>query len=334
MAGESETKIASGRILEIMILKWLLCPLLLLCGWSATAQAWGCEGHEIVALVAMKHLQPQVAEQVNAILAASPVSATLKRFCRTSGLPPIAEVASWADDVRSEQPDTGPYHFIDIPLNATRDKYDISQACQQTCVVDVITKFAQQLKTSSDPKTRADALRFLIHFVGDIHQPLHDETNGDRGGNCVPVEYEGEAPRKTSPDHEDYFPNLHAIWDTDILLEMLAVHDMTLEEFAEFLNRRYQPRWQPWSSGQPIDWAWEGHDAAIAAYRALPANVPRDPNVQVNSCADNNHIANRMADLHIVLRERYDNVSRPIVEEQLTKAGLRLAALLNSSLGK
>jgi hypothetical protein len=317
-----------------MTVKRLLWSLLLVFAASLNAYAWGCEGHEIAALIAMKHLQPQVAEQVNAILAASPVSATLRRYCRSSGLPAIAEVASWADDVRSEQPETAPYHFVDIPLTATRDKYDISQVCQQSCIIDVIGKFAQQLKTSSDPKARADALRFLIHFVGDIHQPLHDETNGDRGGNCIPVEYEEESPRKTSPDHEDYFPNLHAVWDTDILQGMLAQHDMTVEQFAEFLDRRYQPRWQPWNSGQPIDWAWEGHDAAIAAYRALPANVPRDPNVAVNSCSDNNHVSARMADLHIVLGERYDNVSRPIVEEQLTKAGIRLAGLLNSSLGK
>ena len=301
---------------------------------SVQAHAWGCEGHQIVALIAMKHLQPQVASQVNTILAASPPSSTLRHFCRTSGLPPIADVASWADDVRADLPDTGPYHFVDIPLNAIRDNYDVTQVCQQSCVIDAIDKYAQQLKTSTDPKTRADALRFVIHFVGDIHQPLHDETNGDRGGNCVPVAYEDEFPRKTSPDHEDYFPNLHAVWDTDILGGMLAEHDMTLEQFADFLDRRYQPRLRMWTSGRPLDWAWEGHDAAIWAYRALPANVPRDANVQVNSCADNNRIGNRMADLHIVLGERYDNVSRPIVEEQLTKAGIRLAALLNASLGK
>src|SRR3954451_19346907 len=82
---------------------------------SIQAQAWGCEGHQIVALIALKHLQPQVASHVNAILAASPVSLTLRHFCRTSGLPPMAEIASWADDLRSEQPETGPYHFVNIP---------------------------------------------------------------------------------------------------------------------------------------------------------------------------------------------------------------------------
>jgi hypothetical protein len=318
-----------------MPLQRLFCVLVLflLPTTSIPAHAWGCEGHEVVALIALKNLTPQVAKQVDAILTASPVSATLRRFCRTSGLPPIAEVASWADDIRSEQPETGPDHFIDIPLSATRDKYDIAPLCQQGCVVEAIAKYAQQLKTSRDPKARADALRFLVHFVGDIHQPLHDETNGDRGGNCVPVGYAGEAPRQTSPDHEDFFPNLHAIWDTDILQSMLAAHDMTLEEYADFLEHRYAARKQKWNSGQPIDWAWEGHDLSATAYRALPASVPRDQTIKVDSCADNNHIGHRMADLHIILPVRYDNVSRPIVEEQVTKAGIRLAGMLNSLLG-
>lgn len=310
-------------------------PALLFCAFSPIqAHAWGCEGHEIVALIAMKHLQPQVANQVNAILAASPIGSTLKRYCRSSGLPVMADVSTWADDVRSDQPETGPYHFIDIPLNATRDKYDAAQVCHQSCIVDAITKFSEQLKSGGDPKARADAVRFLIHLVGDIHQPLHDETNGDRGGNCVPVEYEEEAPRETNREHEDYYPNLHAVWDTDVIESLLGEHDMTLEEFADYLDHRYLPRLRSWTGGQPIDWAWEGHDAAVTAYRALPANVPRDSTVEVNSCADNNHIGNRMADLHIVLGVRYDNVSRPIVEEQLTKAGIRLAVLLNSALGK
>ena len=246
----------------------------------------------------------------------------------------MVEVASWADDVRAEKPETAALHYINLPLTATRDKYEISQACQQGCIVDAISKFAQQLKTSTDPKARADALRFLIHFVGDIHQPLHDETNGDEGGNCVPVEFEDEEPRLTNAQHEDYFPNLHAVWDTGIPQSMLAQHDMTVEEFADFLDFRYRPRFQRWSLDQAADWAWEGHDIAFSAYRALPANLPRDLNSQAGSCADNNHIAKRIGELHIVLGERYDNVSHPIVEEQLTKAGIRLAGLLNGTLGK
>jgi hypothetical protein len=296
------------------------------------AHAWGCEGHEIVALIALKHLRPEVARQAQSILSASPIDATLKRYCRDSGLPLLADVSTWADDIRNDLPDTASLHFVDIPLGVTRDKYDIAQVCQQSCIVDAINKYSGNLR-SGDAKSRADALRFVIHFLGDIHQPLHDETNGDRGGNCVPLGYEDDLPRPTNPQHDDFFPNLHAIWDTDILQGMLAGHDMTLEQFADYLDHRYQPRWAVWTKGQPVDWAWEGHDLAVTAYRALPAFVPRDATVQVPSCADNNHVGARMAELHIVLGERYDNVSRPIVEEQLTKAGLRLAALLNSILG-
>ncbi|HJX00272.1 MAG TPA: S1/P1 nuclease [Terriglobales bacterium] len=319
-----------------MTRKRLLCffALFLFPAASVQAHAWGCEGHQIVALLAMRHLQPQIANQVNAILAASPVPLSLRHFCRTSGLPLIAEVASWADDIRSEQPETGPLHFVDIPLTATREKYEINQACQQGCVIDAIAKFTEQLK-GTDAKARADALRYIIHFVGDIHQPLHDESNGDRGGNCVPVEYLDEAPRMTNSQREDYFPNLHAIWDTDLLLGVLSEHDMTVEQFADFLDRRYQPRLQRWSSGKPVDWAWEGHEGAVTAYRALPASPPHDAaTVEPTTCVDNNHIAKRIADLHIVIGERYENIARPIVEEQLTKAGIRLAALLNTAVGR
>lgn len=317
-----------------MIRKGLFCfiSLLVISATPIQAHAWGCEGHEIVALIAMKHLRADVARQVESILAASPIDPNLRRFCRNSGLPLMAEVATWADDARNDLPDTAPLHFVDIPLGAARAKYDISQVCQPSCIVEAIKKYADGLK-SGDAKSRAEALRFVIHFLGDIHQPLHDETNGDRGGNCVPVGYEDELSRQTNPQHDDFFPNLHAIWDTDILEGMLADRDMTIEQFADYLDRRYQPRWSGWTRGQAIDWAWEGHDLAATAYRALPAFVPRDSTVQVPSCADNNHIGTRMAELHIVLGERYDNVSRPIVEEQLTKAGLRLAALLNSVLG-
>lgn len=300
---------------------------------SIPAHAWGCEGHQIVALIAMRHLQPQTLQKIESILNASPVSASVHRYCRNSGLPIMANVATWADDVRSDMPDTGAYHFIDIPLSATRGKYDIAPLCQQDkCIVDALAKYTQALKTNNDPKTRAEALRFVIHLLGDIHQPMHDSNNGDRGGNCVPVGYEDEQTRETNAQRADYYPNLHAVWDTDLLESMLAQHDMTIEEYAEYLDQRYRPRQAGWQSGQPIDWAWEGHDLAIAAYRALPANVPRDATVEVPSCADNNHVSTRMADLHMHLGERYDDATRPIVEEQLTKAGLRLAALLNSTL--
>lgn len=318
-----------------MKFKLLCCSLalLLFATSSRPAHGWGCEGHQIVALIAMRHLQPQVATQLNAILAASPVDAALYRYCRNVGLPPIADASTWADDQRSVRPDTGSLHYINIPLNVTRDKYDVLQMCQSGCVIDAINHYIQQLRTNKDATARADALRFVIHFVGDIHQPLHDEDNSDEGGNCVPVEFEDESPRLTNAQREDYFPNLHAVWDTGFIESLLDDHDMTVEEFAELLDIRYHSRAARWNVGQPIDWAWEGHDAAVTAYRALPAFIPREPENKVSSCADN-HLGKRMADLHIGLGARYDDVSHPIVEEQLAKAGVRLAALLNSALAK
>jgi hypothetical protein len=98
----------SFTIGRVMTPRRFLCPLLLflLSAVPVKVHAWGCEGHEIVALITMKHLQPQVADQINAILTKSPVSPGLRRYCRISGLPLMADVASWADDIRSDQPET------------------------------------------------------------------------------------------------------------------------------------------------------------------------------------------------------------------------------------
>jgi hypothetical protein len=308
--------------------------LLIVAAGSLPAHAWGCEGHQIVALIALKHLRPDVAKQVDAILTASPITPTVRRFCRDEGLPLFAEVSTWADDYRSAHRESEALHFVDIPLSATRDKFEIEQFCKEGCIVAAIGKYAQTLKAATSPQDRADALRFLIHFVGDIHQPLHDADNGDQGGNCVPVQYEDDPVRMTNQQSESFTPNLHSVWDTEMLESMLADRDMSLDQFADSLDRRYAPNLPRWNKGTVTDWAWEGHDLASSfAYRTLPAFVPRDTSGRTaKSCAENNHVGKRMADLHIVLGDRYDSANRPVVEEQLAKAGIRLAALLNSTL--
>ena len=82
-----------------------------------------------------------------------------------------------------------------------------------------------------DPLKRAEALRFLIHFVGDIHQPLHAITNNDQGGNCVPVAYFDDLPQLRNPQTESYAPNLHGVWDTNILASIST--GKTVDEVAD-----------------------------------------------------------------------------------------------------
>ena len=117
----------------------------------------------------------------------------------------IDAVASWADEYRSDHPETGPWHFVDIPL--ADSKIDMARECPNgDCI---IAKTEHLLAVLRDPNVDKDAkgqaLRFVIHFLGDMHEPLHDEDNGDEGGNRRDVIFDG---------HPD---NLHWVWDTGLL---------------------------------------------------------------------------------------------------------------------
>ena len=160
---------------------------LLLCIVSlpSRARAWGCEGHQVIALLAEQHLTPHALEMAKKILVESPIDPTLSRYCKEGGIDPLADASTWADDMRGLRPETAPWHYIDIPLGTT--SRDIEKFCdpKESCVTRAIKNQLIVLRSAnSNPKDRADALRFLIHFVGDLHQPLHAATNNDEGGTA------------------------------------------------------------------------------------------------------------------------------------------------------
>src|SRR5262249_37152499 len=133
---------------------------------------------------------------------------------------------------------------------------------------------AAQIKVLQTPGSsaadQANALRFIIHFAGDIHQPLHCTTNNDRGGNCVPVTYFGKPPKETSKTAESYTENLHGAWDTD-LVERVE-NGKTVEEFADFLNNKYKSQFASLQAAGVNfdDWAWASHeDAETKSYGKL-----------------------------------------------------------------
>src|SRR5262249_20340476 len=145
------------------------------------AWPWGCEGHQTVALLAKKHLQPAALKKVDDLLGTKPIDPKLPRFCgQTSDV--MADVATWADDIRGKRPETAGWHFADIPLSASDN--DPSKFCPSSgCVVTAVQNSLGILRSGgSNIREQAEALMFLIHFVGDAHQPLHAATNGDRGG--------------------------------------------------------------------------------------------------------------------------------------------------------
>ncbi len=299
--------------------------------FAPRTHAWGCQGHYITALIAEKHLTPHARAMVAQILDAGPIDPTLLRYCKEAIADRFADSSTWADDQRSIHPSTAGWHFIDIPRGARSGS--ISPYCPEStgCVTAAIVDQLVLLHNpDTTPSRRADALRYIIHFIGDIHQPLHTTSNNDRGGNCVPVDFWGRAPVETNVQMESFLPNLHSIWDSDLITEYAGTR--TPQQLAEDLDSEFKQQIPPWLSGSrdPHVWAWESHEVAEqVVYGLLPNKITIEKPVKVSSCADDEHIALRMLNLKEKIAADYEKAATPIVSEQLTKAGARLAAVLN-----
>jgi hypothetical protein len=291
------------------------------------AFGWGCEGHQIVALIARAHLNPAAAAAVDRLLLENPADPALNHYCKSADA--MADTASWADEVRNSTK-TGLWHYVDIPLTEKKPG-SLAAWCppivpaaagkdQPGCVTNAIEyNWAILLDTSRAAPDRANALRYIIHFVGDMHQPLHSSDNDDQGGNCTSMKFfEEERPA-----------NLHSIWDTKLIQHELAVKKETVADYARILDHEYADRWGIWGTTavDPTAWAWENNKIAREfTYGDLKPLIPvEQPTPQTDCAAERT----RVTALKIVIGETYFNSAIPVVGEQLTRAGYRLADLLN-----
>lgn len=285
---------------------------------TVSAFGWGCEGHQMIALIARAHLTPQASLAVDKLLRENPIDPALNRFCKDRGSDLMADSATWADDARTIEK-TGDWHFIDIPLAVHGVGEDAMKWCGDGCIVGAIDHEWALLRDRSQPAAvRARALRYLIHLVGDLAQPLHAADNHDRGGNCTQIRFFSEE----KPE------NLHAIWDYKIIARDLETIKTTRAEYARGLDERF--------SESKIDipaWAWESHAlASEVAYGDLKPPIPiasaTAGTADQAACA-----ADRAAvgALHVWIDDEYVNRALPVIRTQLAKAGYRLAALLNQT---
>src|ERR1700690_800020 len=189
-----------------------LFPLCSFLFFPSSLRAWGCKGHQTVALIAEKHLTPEARQFVEKLLGDNPIVPQLKRYCGNTTRDLLMDASTWPDDVRYTLKN-GPWHYIDIPRGTPRgplEPYCGTEGCVTKAIAD---KLALLRDGPSAPHTRADALRYVIPFVGDLPMPLHATTNDDEGGNCVPIRYFRRLPHD---NHGSFAPNLHALWDTAI----------------------------------------------------------------------------------------------------------------------
>jgi S1/P1 Nuclease len=296
--------------------------------WPSATLAWGCKGHQTVALIAEKHLTSEAKELVQKLLTENPVDPKLNRYCGGASRDAMADASTWADDVRAERKN-GPWHYIDIPRGAPRGP--LEKYCgPQGCVTRAISEQLEILKDAkADAGKRAEALRYIIHFVGDLHQPLHTITNADEGGNCVPVKYF----RRTPHEHNHSFsPNLHSLWDTAIPERDAEGADPA--EYAETLEALFATEIEGWQKAgiHLEEWAWEGFDSAEGiVYGSLTPKMAIEPNVPVHSCSDDNNIGERLLHQNITAGEAYQQKAAPVAEKRITEGGVRLAMILNEA---
>ena len=158
--------------------------------------AWGAQGHRLVARLGDAELTPEARREVNRLLAGE-------------ADPTLAGIANWADELRDADPQlariSSRWHFINLAEGGCQ--YDARRDCPNgDCVVEAIRKQAAILADRSQPlAARRNALKFVVHFVGDVHQPQHAGYARDRGGNDTQVNDAG------------YGTNLHALWDSRLL---------------------------------------------------------------------------------------------------------------------
>jgi hypothetical protein len=211
---------------------------------------------------------------------------------------PLATAAIFADEYRVTHPETSRWHYVDIPFEET--KYDEARDCQVLTTGDCVIRAIERAKAivkdaSAKPFDRADALKYLVHFMGDLHQPFHAierkqaDGTGDEGGNKVNVTFLGDRT------------NLHSLWDSGLITHS----GRTAEDYAKLLKEQLAGMNETvWRSGTTADWAGESHDAAKKAY----------------------------VDDHAVLAQPYFDAQIGVVDRRLALAAARLAMVLEDLL--
>lgn len=255
------------RLLPMLaLLSFLACP---------TALAWGPDGHRIVGELAERRLSEAALAHVAELL-------------RDEADASLAGVSVWADEIR-RQPEwlhSQPWHYVNLPdLGCALDR---QRDCPDgDCVFGAIETQRRILADADAERAdRVHALKFLVHFVGDVHQPMHAGLRSDRGGNSYQVNVNGEGM------------NLHRVWDSVIV----GRRGLSWQDYSDALEGG-----AACADGLPEQWAME-------SCRLIGAN----------SLYPSGHI----------IDDGYLVQHRPLAEQRLRQAGIRLAALLEDALAR
>ena len=252
------------------------------------AQAWGPLGHSIVAALAQKQLSPAAEAEVEHLLALDHTTQ-------------LADIASWPDEIQDDPAlatlwkQTRKLHYIDFRGGPTCDYVPQRDCRNGECVVDGLAHYVAILGDKSQPDAvRLQALTFVVHFVGDIHQPLHAGYRDDLGGNKYQVQFEGKGT------------NLHRVWDSG----MLGTRGLDWPAYAQKLEAEGPVTLPP--NIAPLDNPYAQWAEESCRITAEPGFYPASHKID----------------------QAYVDAELPVAESQLRIAGRRLAEVLNLALAK
>jgi hypothetical protein len=242
--------------------------------------SWGVTGHRTIGEIAERHLSPEAKTAVKDLL----------------GHESLAEASTWADEIRSDHPETGAWHFINVPSGLSFTEFETQvKTMPVENVYKALLSAEQTLRNPGGSQTqRTEALKFIIHFLGDMHQPMHVSHAEDKGGNTIQLNFEGQDT------------NLHSLWDS----KLLDHQGLSYDKLADKFDHATPEQIAKWQSDPVIVWAWESYQISSILYK------------EVN------------ADGTSKLGQDYYDAHIDVVESRIEKAGIRLAGLLNSIFAK
>jgi hypothetical protein len=245
---------------------------------SGEALAWGRTAHRIISAVTEKRLTPAARAGVRDLLEPDET---------------LARASLWADDHRQDHPGSAAWHYVNVPIGEPR--YDSRFCPSSGCIVSKIHELRVVLGNAALPRSeRQLALRLLVHFIEDVHQPLHVGDRGDRGGNDLQVRFFGSGT------------NLHRLWDEGIVLRHDSEEASWIARIDAAANFELS---RQWSKCDVATWADESLAAARQAYVMPGSGSALEPGAK--------------------LGQEYFEFALPIVERRLAQAAVRLAATLN-----
>ena len=269
---------------------------------AAPASAYWEYGHQTVAKIAEANVRPKTRAAIRQLLSHADLLGTPE--CKASN---IADASVWADCIKPLKDADGKFrfgfaynwHFQDVSICRP---FDLEAACKDgNCVSAQITRDVALLKDKSAPlKDRVQALAFLLHFVGDLHQPLHAGEKDDKGGNDVKAVYGSYGPPRL---------NLHSVWDGYLAERAITSGPSLVRRYPAAVRSKI-------AAGDVTDWSRESWQVS---HDATYASVMPDP------CAP--------SPARVTLDEPTIRKLVPVARLEVERGGLRLAKLLDSALG-